>query len=116
MVSGLFLLHRGMCMGIVETVSNLLTRASDCASESRNIQMKWAEVEREIFEILVSTNLRPLSATIQTGGDETFFQLDWTNRRLIQVSKDVIVVDLKRVSDAGKIIANSGDEEHQIVY
>lgn len=102
-------------MGIVETVSNLLTRASECADESRNIQSKWSEVEKEIFGILISTNLRPLSATIQTGGEESFFQLDWTNRRLIQVSKDTIVVDLKRVSDAGKVIANTG-EENQDVY
>jgi hypothetical protein len=102
-------------MGIVETVSNLLTRAADCANESRSIQSKWSEVEKEIFEILISTSLRPLSATIQTGGEESFFQLDWTNRRLIQVSKDTIVVDLKRVSDAGKILANTG-EEIQNVY
>jgi hypothetical protein len=102
-------------MGIVETVSDLLTRAADCKSESRSIQSKWSEVEKEIFEILISTALRPLSATIQTGDEESFFQLDWTNRRLIQVPKDTIVVDLKRVSDAGKILANTG-EEIQDVY
>jgi len=102
-------------MGIVETVSDLLTRAADCANESRNIESKWSEVEKEIFAILISTSLRPLSATIQTDDEESFFQLDWTNRRLIQVSKDTIVVDLKRVSDAGKILANTG-EEIQNVY
>ncbi len=98
---------------LIEKVSNLMTRANKCAEDSKAIQVEWSQVELEIFSILSATQLRPRSAVMTVGDTETYFQLDWLNRKMIQVPKESVVIDIKRISDAGMILANSGSEDEQ---
>lgn len=96
---------------IVEKVSGLLSRADACAKESVLLQNQWAEVEKEIFSILADTRLQPISAVLECNGTEVYFLFDWQKKQMHQCRKEDVVIDLKRVSEAGMIIANSGDEE-----
>jgi len=98
-------------MTLVENVQNLLVRANKCTMDSRDIQSRWTAVEVEVFGILESVQIKSPSAVISAGGEETYFHIDWTVKRLIQVPKESILIDFKQISAAGNRLANFGNDD-----
>lgn len=98
-------------MTLVENVANLLVRSNNCAADFRDIQSRWTAVESEIFGILDSVQIKSPAAMISAGGVDTYFHINWSDKRLIQVPKESVLIDIKQISAAGNRLANFGNDD-----
>ena len=101
-------------MTLVENVANLLVRSNNCAADFRDIQSRWTAVELEIFGILDSIQIKSPAAMISAGGVDTYFHINWSDKRLIQVPKESVLIDIKQISAAGNRLANIGNADNDI--